>query len=66
MARFAARRFAPDATRFENGMKFAEIEKGFKSGRYRFNERVRDRDCFLLDEERAASPCAAASSITRA
>ena len=24
-------RFAPDATRYENGLKFAEIEKGFKS-----------------------------------
>jgi hypothetical protein len=44
--------FAPDATRFENGMKFPEIEKGFRSGRYRFNERVRDRDLFLVDEVR--------------
>lgn len=49
--------FSPDATRFENGMKFAEIEKGFKTGRYRFNERVRDRDCFLLDEERSVAMC---------
>jgi hypothetical protein len=45
-------RFSPDATRYENGKKFAEIEKGFKSGYYRFNERVRDRDYFLVDEER--------------
>ncbi len=45
-------RFSPDAVRYENGLKFAEIEKGFKSGRYRFNERVRDRDFFLVDEER--------------
>ena len=45
-------RFSPDATRYENGMKFPEIEKGFLSGRYRFNERVRDRDFFLVDEER--------------
>jgi len=45
-------RFAPDATRYENGMKFSEIEKGFKSGRYLFNERVRDRDFFMVDEER--------------
>ena len=45
-------RFSPDATRYENGLKFAEIEKGFKSGRYLFNERVRDRDFFLVDEER--------------
>ena len=45
-------RFSPDALRYENGMKFPEIEKGFKSGRYAFNERVRDRDYFLVDEER--------------
>ncbi|HEY8508418.1 MAG TPA: hypothetical protein VIL32_08685 [Steroidobacteraceae bacterium] len=45
-------RFTPDATRLENGLLFTEIEKGFKSGRYRFNERVRDRDFFLVDEER--------------
>jgi len=45
-------RFTPEAIRYENGLKFAEIEKGFKSGRYRFNERVRDRDFFLVDEER--------------
>jgi hypothetical protein len=45
-------RFSPEATRYENGLKFAEIEKGFKSGYYRFNERVRDRDFFLVDEER--------------
>ena len=44
--------FAPDASRIENGKKFPEIEKGFKSGYYRFNERVRDRDFFLIDEER--------------
>ena len=50
-------RFSPDATRFENGMKFPEIEKGFKTGRYAFNERVRDRDCFLLDEERSIAMC---------
>jgi hypothetical protein len=45
-------RFSPDATRSENGMTFPEIEKGFRSGRYRFNERVRDRDYFLVDEAR--------------
>jgi len=45
-------RFSPDAKRFENGMEFPEIEKGFKLGRYRFNERVRDRDFFLIDEHR--------------
>lgn len=45
-------RFAPDAKRFENGMEFPEIEKNFRAGRYRFNERVRDRDYFLVDEAR--------------
>lgn len=45
-------RFSPTATRHENGMAFNEIEKGFLSGRYRFNNRVRDRDFFLVDEER--------------
>ena len=45
-------RFSPTATRDENGMRFPEIEKGFLSGRYLFNERVRDRDLFLVDEYR--------------
>lgn len=45
-------KFSPTATRHENGMEFAEIEKGFLSGRYLFNERVRDRDHFLVDEHR--------------
>jgi len=45
-------RFSANATRSENGMTFPEIEKGFRSGRYRFNERVRDRDYFLVDEAR--------------
>jgi hypothetical protein len=45
-------RFAPDASRFENGKEFAQIEKGFKLGMYAFNNRVRDRDFFLVDEER--------------
>ena len=50
-------KFAPGATRNENGLKFTEIEQGFRSGRYRFNNRVRDRDCFLVDEERSAVMC---------
>ena len=45
-------KFSANATRSENGMTFPEIEKGFRSGRYRFNERVRDRDYFLVDEAR--------------
>ena len=44
--------FSPEASRIENGKRFPEIEKGFKSGYYRFNERVRDRDFVLVDEER--------------
>lgn len=45
-------RFSRDATRYENGKKFADIEAGFKSGTYLFNNRVRDRDFFLVDEAR--------------
>lgn len=50
-------RFAPDATRHENGLLFSEIEQGFRSGRYRFNNRVRDRECFVVDEYRSAVLC---------
>ena len=50
-------RFSPSATRNENGMLFANIEQGFRSGRYRFNNRVRDRECFLVDEARSAVMC---------
>ena len=50
-------RFSPDATRLENGLKFKDIEAAFKLGRYRFNERVRDRDMFLIDEERGLVMC---------
>jgi len=50
-------RFAPGATRNENGLLFTQIEQGFRSGRYRFNNRVRDRDCFLVDEVRSAVMC---------
>jgi hypothetical protein len=45
-------RFSPEASRYENGKQFAEIEAGFKSGTYAFNNRVRDREFFLVDEER--------------
>jgi hypothetical protein len=45
-------RFSADATRRENGLKFTNLEQAFKLGRYAFNERVRDRDFFLVDEER--------------
>ena len=45
-------RFSPEATRFENGKLFPSIEHDFRLGRYRFNERVRDREYFLVDEAR--------------
>jgi len=50
-------RFSADATRYENGLRFDKIEQGFKSGYYFFNNRVRDRDCFLVDEPRGIVMC---------
>ena len=50
-------RFSAGAVRHENAQAFNEIEQGFKSGRYRYNNRVRDRDCFLVDEERGFVMC---------
>jgi hypothetical protein len=52
-------KFAPDTRRFENGMEFAEVERLFKLGYYRFNARVRDRDYFLVDEPRGLVMCRA-------
>jgi hypothetical protein len=45
-------RFAPNCTRFENGMEFGDVEGRFRLGQYRFNARVRDREYFLVDEIR--------------
>lgn len=45
-------RISPKASRLENGMTFPDIEAGFRNGFYRFNDRVRDRDFFLVDEAR--------------
>lgn len=45
-------RFASVTTRHENGMAFPNVEHDFRRGRYRFNERVRDREYFLVDEAR--------------
>lgn len=45
-------RFADKVSRLENGTRFPDVEKGFRNGFYRFNERVRDRDFFLVDEMR--------------
>lgn len=47
-------RFSPDAIRYENGMVFRDIEKGFKLGTYAFNNKVR-RVPILVDEERGIS-----------
>lgn len=44
--------FSPTVTRSENGTNFPGVEKGFRNGFYRFNDRVRDRDFFLVDEAR--------------
>lgn len=52
-------RFAPDTRRFENGKEFADVERLFRLGTYRFNERVRDRDYFLVDEVRGLVMCRA-------
>lgn len=47
-------KFAANCHRTENGQEFAAngCDKGFLNGNYRFNERVRDREYFLIDEER--------------
>jgi hypothetical protein len=50
-------RFAPAAVRHENGVEWKDLEQGFQTGRYRYNNRVRDRDCFLVDEARGFTMC---------
>ena len=50
-------RFAKGAVRNETGLLSTDIEQGFRTGRYRYNNRVRDRDCFLKDEERGFVMC---------
>ncbi len=50
-------RFATGAVRNENGLLSTDIEMGFRSGQYRYNNRVRDRECFLADEERGFVMC---------
>jgi hypothetical protein len=44
--------FTEDCVRYENGKAYADVEKLFRLGRYRFNERVRDRDYVVVDETR--------------
>lgn len=45
-------RIAPEAVRIENGTVFTDVLKGLRNGFYRFNDRVRERDLFLVDEVR--------------
>ena len=44
--------FTNDCVRYENGKAYGDVEKLFRLGRYRFNERVRDRDYLVIDEPR--------------
>ena len=44
--------FTDDCVRFENGKAYPGAKQLFQLGRYRFNERVRDRAFLLIDEER--------------
>lgn len=46
--------FAPGAIRRENGLLFTEIEAGFRSGRYLFNNEVRNWPV-LVDEEKGVA-----------
>jgi predicted MFS family arabinose efflux permease len=54
-------KFAPNCHRMENGQEFAAAgcDKAFLNGNYRFNERVRDREYFLIDEDRGLVFCRA-------
>lgn len=45
-------RFSATALRFGNGVPFPDIQKSFEKGFFRFNDRVRDCDFFLVDEAR--------------
>jgi hypothetical protein len=46
-------RFSSDCVRHENGLLRGGVEKDFRLGPYRANDRVRDRDFVLVDEERS-------------
>lgn len=46
--------FAPGAIRRENGLLFTDIEAGFRSGRYLFNDEVRNWPV-LVDEEKGVA-----------
>lgn len=46
-------RFSADCVRHENGLKRGGVEEDFLLGPYRANDRVRDRDFVLIDEQRS-------------
>jgi hypothetical protein len=46
-------RFSADCVRHENGLKRGGVENDFLLGPYRANDRVRDRDYVVVDEERS-------------
>jgi len=46
-------RFSPGCVRHENGLKRGGVEQDFLLGPYRANDRVRDRDFVLVDEDRS-------------
>jgi hypothetical protein len=46
-------RFSKGCVRHENGLMRGDVEKDFLGGPYRANDRVRDRDYVLVDEERS-------------
>lgn len=46
-------KFSPGCVRHENGLKRGGVEEDFLLGPYRANDRVRDRDFVLVDEERS-------------
>lgn len=50
--RLAGIRFAPGVKRLSNGVTFADVGELLESGFFRFNDRVRDRHIFVIDEAR--------------
>lgn len=50
--RLSGIRFAPGVRRLSNGVAFADVGEMLASGFFRFNDRVRDRHIFVIDEAR--------------
>lgn len=50
--RLSGIRFAPGVKRLSNGVAFAGVGEMLASGFFRFNDRVRDRHIFVIDEAR--------------